>query len=401
MMMQRNLRLWLCMAGLLAALAIGPASAGTHGFRSVVPLHPGRHPFKGNLAYRNSWLSNDFYYNRSYVVLYSFEVIPGQDYTLGFSCPAWARNVAVSLFDKYPYASGARRYTLPMGPALHAGRKTSHYRWRMGIARDSVDTLLYVAVEVPSKEPVRDKLPHTIFLSDRPTNPMSSINQGITCLRGPDDFLLTHHPQPIAYVVQKEDQPAAGDEAAPLPIPGDLIQNSSFADGLNHWRPHRDYLEYWNVKTFVLEAEGLKFSSDTPCPREGIMQRIEKDVSDAQALYLRADIKVVRQALGGTGPEGRTAPVAIAICYQDTNGQKHCEKDIFWRGFYSLEPVEGQQGTNGRKVPENLWYRYIFDMMQLEPKPKYIHFIALESSGWAQRVAWVKNIHLIKKGTSQ
>lgn len=401
MMMKFKAHLWLCMAGLLTALAIGPAMAGKHGHRCVVPLHPGQQPFKGTLAYRNSWLGNDFYYDRSYVVLYSFEVIPGHHYTLGFSCPAAARNVAVSLFDKWPYASGAQRFTLPMGPALHSGRKTLHYRWGMGIARDSKDTLLYVAVEVPAREPAGDQLPYTIFLSNRSPRPMSNRQPGITYLRGPTDFMLVGDQQPIAYVVQEEEKTAAGVKAVPLPIPGDLIQNSSFSEGLNYWQPHRDYIENQAVTTFALEADGLKFSSDTTSPREGIMQRIEKDVSNAQTLYLRADIKVVRQALGGTGLDGRTAPLAIAVCYQDLNGKKHCEKNSFWRGFYALAPGEGQQRTNGQKVSTDLWYRYIFDMMQLDPKPKYIHFIALEGSGWAQREAWVKNIHLIKKGTAQ
>lgn len=399
-MMKRKAHRWLCLAGFLSVLAIASAMAGTYGYSRVVPLHPGQRPFNGTLAYRNRWLNNDFYYKRSYIALYSFEVIPGKDYTLGFSCPAGESNVAVSLFNKWPYAADARRFTLPMGPALHPGLKIAHFRWSMGIARDSVDTLLYVAVEVPLRDLVRDRFPHSIFLSNQPVRPMSSMGRGTTYLRGPADFLLVGNEQPIAYVVQKEEKTAAGVEAAPLPIPGDLIQNSAFADGLNHWQPHRDYLENRAVTTFVLEAEGLKLSSTGPFAREGLMQRIESDVSDAQALYLRADIKVVRQALGGTGSDGRTAPLAIAVCYRDINGKKHCQKDIFWRGFYILEPAEGQQRINGQKVPAALWYRYIFDMMQLTPKPKYIYFIALESAGWAQREAWVKNIHLIKKGTA-
>jgi hypothetical protein len=401
MMMKRPALLWFCTAGLLVVLVIGPALAGGQGYRRVVPLQPGQQPFKGTLAYRNSWLGNDTVYDGGYGVLYAFEVIPGHPYTLGFSCPAGAGNVAVSLFNKWPYAPDARRYTLPMGPALHSGRKTLQYRWQMGIARASRDTLLYVAVEVPSKEPVRDKFAHTIFLSDQPARPMSSMNRGVTYLRGPADLVLVGSQQPIAYVVQEEEKTAAGVMATPLPIPGDLIQNSAFSEGLNYWQPHRDGLQNQDVTGIVLETEGLKFSSDTPSPGEGIVQRIEKDVSDAQALYLRADIKVVRQALGGTGPDGRTAPLAIAICYQDINGKAHCQKEGFWRGFYTLEPGQEQQCANGQKVPADLWYRYIFDMMQLQPKPKYIYSIALESSGWARREAWVKNIHLIKKGTAQ
>lgn len=399
--MKFKARQWLYMTGLCMALAIGPATAGVHGYRRVIALQPGQQPFQGTLAYRNSWLSNDFYYDRSYAVLYSFEVIPGRDYTLGFSCPAWVRTVAVSLFDKWPYAPDARRRTLPMGPVVRSARKTVRYRWSLGISPVSVDTLLYVVVEVQATAPVKNAFPHTIFLSAQPARPLSTMKQGITYLRGPGEFLLVGNQQPIAYVVQKEEKKSvAENEAAPLPIPGDLIQNSAFSDGLNHWRPHRDYLENGDVSTFALQAEGLRFSTAEPSAREGVMQPIEKDVSDAKALLLRADVKVDRQALGGTGTDGHTAPLAIAVCYEDRAGKQHCGKDSFWRGFYSLEPAEGQQCANGQKVPPDLWYRYIFDMMQLEPKPKYIHFIALESSGWAQRVAWVKNIHLIKKGTA-
>ncbi len=402
MMIPRRIKVWLWLAaGLWVALSTGPAIGGMSDYRHVVPLRTGRQPFKGTLAYRNSWLGNDSQYDHGYGVLYSFEVIPGNDYTLGFSRPAFARNVTVSLFNKWPYASGARRFTLPMGPALHSGLKTSRFRWHLGIARESVDTLLYVAVEVPSQELIRDKFPHTIFLVAHQTHSMAGMTRGITYLQGPDDFLLVGSHQPIAYVVQEKEKTAAGIETTSLPIPGDLVQNSFFTNGLNHWQPHREYRENQAVTTFALQTQGVKLSSMKPSVGEGIMQLIEKDVSNAQALYLRADIKVVRQTLGGTGTDGRTAPLAIAICYQDSSGEKHCEKDNFWRGFFMLEPVEGQQSTNGQKVPANLWFRYIFDMMQLEPKPKYIYSIAMEGSGWAQREAWVNNIHLIKKGTAQ
>ena len=397
--LKTKVRRWLMMIGLCMTLVIGPASAGAHGYRRVIALQPGQQPFQGTLAYRNSWLGNDFYDDRSKAVLYSFEVIPGKTYTLGFSCPAWARQVAVSLFDKWPYASDARRHTLPMGPVVRSARKKIRYRWSLGIAPASVETLLYVAVEVQSTASGKDAFPHTIFLSSQPTRPLSTMQQGITYLRGPGDFLLVGDRQPIAYVVQKEESGAAGREGKPLPIPGDLIQNSCFADGLNHWRPQRNYFENWEVNSFALQADGVKFSSSTSSAREGIMQSIEKDVSDAQALYLRADIKVDRQTLGGTGQDGHTAPLAIAICYEDRKGNPHCQNESYWRGFYSLEPGEGEHRRNGQKVPQGLWYRYIFDMMQLAAKPKYIHFIALEGSGWAQREAWVKNIHLIKKGT--
>jgi hypothetical protein len=402
MTMPRNIKVWLCLAaGLWVALSIVPAIGGMPDYRHVVPLRPGRQPFKGTLAYRNSWLGSDSQNDSGYGVLYSFEVIPGNDYTLGFSRPALARNVTVSLFSKWPYASGARRYTLPMGPALHSGLKISRFRWHLGIARESVDTLLYVAVEAPSQELIRRKFPHSIFLDAHQSRSTTGMQRGITYLQGPADFLLVGSQQPIAYVVQEEEKAAAGIETTPLPIPGDLVQNSFFTNGLNHWQPHREYRENQAVTTFALQTQGVRLGSLEPSAVEGIMQRIEKDVGDARALYLRADIKVVRQTLGGTGTDGRTAPLAIAICYQDRNGEKHCGKDNFWRGFYMLEPAQGQQSANGQKVPENLWYRYIFDMMQLDPKPGYIYSIALEGSGWARREAWVKNIHLIKKGTVQ
>ncbi|HPR53476.1 MAG TPA: hypothetical protein PLU81_16915, partial [Deltaproteobacteria bacterium] len=182
--------------------------------------------------------------------------------------------------------------------------------------------------------------------------------------------------------------------------PGDLVHNGWFTQGLNYWKTHRNYEVNQDVTSFSLDKDGLRIFSTVSHEREGLIQQIDADVSDADTLILRADVRVDTQALGGTGPDGRQAPIAIAIGYEADIGEESTEQNIFWQGFYCLEPQEPNLSTNGQKVPQGLWYRYITNLMQMEPKPKRIRFISLEGSGWPQRDGWITDVHLIVKKTT-
>jgi len=385
---------------LLALLCFTPAQAqsifnlGSYGESHVIEIPLGvPYSTQSLLPFSN----RGFHFANSYSLLYLVNLLPGE-YTLGLTYPAMNRRVAVSLFDRWPYDSWSSRIDLPMGPTVRTNYKKIEYRWHMAISPLSTSTTLYIIVEVPPSNMGFAPFPHTVFIMGPPSGPLSTMARGVTFLEGPTNLVLSGEREAVAYIVER---PSLAIDQQPLPvfpIPGDLVQNGWFKDGLNHWSPHRNYAVSSDVNSFSLQEQGLRIASAKGQNREGILQRIDADVSGAQSLILRADVKVTRQTLGGTGPDGRQAPVAIAVCYEDINGKEHCRDTLFWRGFFALAPEGPNQSVNGQKVPEGVWYRYIYDLMQLDPKPKSIKFISLEGSGWPEREGWVREVHLIKGG---
>ena len=375
-------------------------NAPRHPQRQVIELRLNAQPFPGTIPYRNSWLGNDSLINGRYEALYLIELIPGRSYTLGMACrPPYFQDLAVTLYDRWPSSPGVRRYTLPMGPLVRTKADRLEYRWGIGISPKRTSTLLYLAVEGRPANAEPTFLPHIVFLSSEPPQPASRVGKGITYLQGPQDLVLAGERDQVSYIVTRpEGESAPETTAAVLPLPGDLIQNGWFRDGLNHWNPHRDYVIDQDVSSFSLLTDGLRIYSTTSHAREGVIQYLDADVSDAETLILRADVKVDHQALGGTGPEGRDAPLAITVGYEDARGESHARGGrFFWQGFYMLDPTEPNLDTNGQKVPQGLWYRYIMNLMQLDPKPIKINYISLEGSGWPTREGWIKDVHLIKK----
>ena len=389
-------------AGLMAAT---PVHASTPwGSRwHVVELMLDARPYPGAIPYRNSWLNKSHHISGGYAVLYSIELIPGGLYTLGLSCPSYASDMAVVLFDRWPGSPGSRMINLPMGPLVRTNTKSLEYRWNLGISPHSTSTLLYVSVEGRPSKPKHRELPHTVFIRSTPTKPASRVGRGITYLQGPQNLILTGERQQVAYLVRKpevERMAEAEPSSMVMAIPGDLVQNGWFTQGLNYWKPHRNYEVSQDVKTFSLDKDGLSIFSSTSHEREGIIQQLDVDVSEADTLILRADVRVDTQTLGGTGPQGRQAPIAIAIGYETGTGESAAKERIFWQGFYCLEPKEPNLSKNGQKVPQGLWYRYILNLMQIEPRPERIRFMALEGSGWPVRDGCITDVHLTMKKTA-
>ncbi|GEM_PF-2756081 len=186
------------------------------------------------------------------------------------------------------------------------------------------------------------------------------------------------------------------------PAANSVLPPESFSAGLGSW-----YEEVWFKKA---SSGGEVTTSDKGATffgkgnsRSGIMLDINKDVSNYKSLVLKASIIVENQELSGTGWQGREAPVAVAVSYQDVDGVEHNQLGIhdsepnqmFWRGFYYLDPNDGQAVTErGIKVTRNQPYNYSFDLTKLDPKPKTIHFIAIEGAGWGGRRASVSEISI-------
>lgn len=355
-------------------------------FVNGAPYAPGQGPLAPSTRYLDGYYS-----------MYLVEVLPGQ-YTLGLSCSVGLQPVRVYLSDRWPYAPDSRRIALPMGPTVRTHPKILEYRWQLGISPGSTSTVLYVLVERASGKACAA---HSIYVAAPPILPGTTLEPGVSYLQGPSDLTLVGDQTYASYVLGRPQPPAGSSPRLPrLPLPGDLIKNGAFTEGLNHWQSHNNYETAREATSVSLRQEGLRIWSDQKPDREGVLQLINADVSEARALILRADVRVSRQAQGGTGPQGREAPIAIAVCYQDVKDDEYCHQANAWKGFYGLEPKEPGETRNGQKVPQGLWYRYQADLMQLDPKPKFIKYVSLEGSGWPEREGWVRDVHLIKRGKS-
>lgn len=373
--------------------------------QTVFDVGPSRHrhvyelPVGGGYPYhhQSAVSGKGFHYANSWSMIYLVNVLPGS-YSLALTCPADINmKPAVSIFDRWPYDSNARPYTLPMGPTVMPAGKKAEYRWGLGISPASTSTFLYIIVEVPAGTGRQGFFPCEVFITGQ-TSPMYTMKRGITFLSGPENLVLTSGQGSISYAVDTPGQTFNPDALPPMPIPGDLVQNGAFRDGLNHWTPHRDRVPADNIKSFSLKDRVLRIESVESRNREGLMQKINEDVSDVKSLILRADVLVAEQTQGGLGPEGKDAPIAIAVGYRDASGREEKKDLVFWKGFYCLEPEDTAKSGEGQKIPKGEWYRYIFDLMQLDPKPASILFISIEGSGWPGRQGSAREVHLIKSG---
>lgn len=364
--------------------------------RRVVEIHLNDAPHTGEVIVSIEQVQAAYFRNKV-CAFYAIEVLPGLEYSIGLGYPSSNRDVRISMFDRLPYLPGAKRVSLPAGPVVRTNSQKVEYRWRTGISKKSTSSLLFIAVEMKATDRLISPLPHTVSVMTPPESPIDMVGSGITFLEGPREFILRAGPYAdVSYVVEKT-RPATASFLLTLPIIGDLLKNGWFRDGLNGWQTHRNYEVTGDVDSVSLSDEGLRMVSSSTSGKEGVMQRIDADVSDAESLMLRADVKVEKQAIGGTGPDGNTAPMAIALCYEDAEGREHCKDDMLWTGFYSIPPVEPNKSVNGQKVPKGLWYRYITDIMQLEPRPRFIKYISLEGAGTPEREAWIRDVHLVKR----
>jgi hypothetical protein len=350
--------------------------------------------------YQPVFAGNGFHYANSCTWIYLVNTLPGS-YNLNFSYPAGNINLnpVVSLFDRWPYDQMARRYELPMGPKGVKNRNQIEYRWDMGISRASTSSQLYIAVEMSSGMNCSTPFPHDINITAPALSPMYTLEKGVTFLQGPADLILTGGVDvSLSYAIDKTEQGFDAGILPAMPVKGDLIKNGSFKDGLSHWTPHRDRMPEDNVKTFSLSEGILKIKAADENVREGLMQEIGTDVKGAASVVLMADVMVKKQTQAGLGPDGKDAPIAIAVGYKDSAGGDNSKTLIFYKGFYSLKPEEKDKNSDGQLVIRDQWYRNIFDLMQLDPKPVSIQYISIEGSGWPAREGWIRDIHLIKSG---
>ena len=195
--------------------------------------------------------------------------------------------------------------------------------------------------------------------------------------------------------------PPAQPPGTPSKVKGELIRNGGL-QGSGSWSVVEWYKPSNGKGEVSFDSDGVRFWSKSGNNRIGVLQNVNQDVSGCSQLILSATVKADQQRLTGTGYNGREAPVAVFAKYTDTSGAVHEllsenpnePRNMFWNGFYFLDPVAPSIGAHGTKVAKGNWVHYSVDLMARHPKPKYIHFVGAEGAGWPVRDGKVRNISL-------
>ncbi|MGI5836274.1 MAG: hypothetical protein ACOX87_07250 [Chloroflexota bacterium] len=190
----------------------------------------------------------------------------------------------------------------------------------------------------------------------------------------------------------------------PLPEGDQLIANGDFAQGFTHWQPldinepGRDPEPGQRMlvpevidgrESLTLQVE--RVSRKATHNETGLIQYIDKDVSDYSVLRMDADVRVDEQSLSGGGYMGYEYPMMLRIRYRDAHGRQ-----IDWsHGFFHKNP-ENRPTPNGQWLPQGQWYHYDGDLMEVEPKP--VHIISIEVLGAGHSfLSSIANISLVGK----
>ncbi|MFH1562547.1 MAG: carboxypeptidase-like regulatory domain-containing protein [Nitrospirota bacterium] len=187
---------------------------------------------------------------------------------------------------------------------------------------------------------------------------------------------------------------------APKEKVANLLTNGNFSTGLKGWKLVKvgagKEMSAWAIKSDFTYSHALEIKrtgSNRITGEMGVVQRLNKDVSNYAQLILQADVKVIDSSLGSDGKKGGLYPLAIQIDYTDANDKPHS-----WRhGFLYTEKIN--YPAIGEKVPQDKWQSYTSpNLMELIPKPKMIKEIKLSGNGWGfhSRMA---NVQLISQET--
>lgn len=179
----------------------------------------------------------------------------------------------------------------------------------------------------------------------------------------------------------------------------ELVKNPSLEKMAAGWLPCVDFKPTEYQADLVPIATGIQLKSSFGDKRVGLMQNVEADVSRFSSLLLTAEVKVDAQRLGGTGYNGREAPLALFVTYTDELGIRHdqlplavedTKQRMVWQGLYIMQPQPPASAAYGLYVQPGEWQTICLELMKLEPRPKTIHSVGVESAGRSPRDASVR-----------
>jgi len=355
--------------------------------------------YEGLAVYRVAAVLERAGFGRGYYAVYAADAWPGADYSFGLRYAGDLNvQVQVALFDRWPFDPRARRYDLPLGPVLRRQDGWIDYRWRFSVAPDSPGDQLFILVEARTlgRHWPGGGFRHRVSLVAPALDPKNLPGQGVTYLQGPRDLVLAQPGEPLYGFEWMDprpvgDDPPLGRDGCGQP-PGDLIRNGDFCSGVQHWETTGPD----SGAGIAVGAHGLRLFGRKEGVRSGLNQRLYVDVSGAETLLLRADLRIAREEKTAAGCRP-VAPVVVSVCYEDEKRQAHCGPTSLWRAWTIFE--QENDGCDARKtVARNRWFRYVEDLMQLRPRPRIIRSITVEGAGTGERDATVREIHLIDRG---
>lgn len=186
---------------------------------------------------------------------------------------------------------------------------------------------------------------------------------------------------------------------APLSAALDLIVNGDFKDPPDRgWNAlpapstgippgHADVTLLGDRETIHI----YRSNSGQTSAISGIIQQINRDVSDLHTMKLSADIRLHYQSLSGGGYMSSEYPLILRLKYRDQYGSE----GEWVHGFY-YQNITNNPTVNGELVPQDVWVPFesgnLFEIA--DPRPFVITSLQIYASGWDYD-AYVSSIRLI------
>ena len=188
---------------------------------------------------------------------------------------------------------------------------------------------------------------------------------------------------------------------APMSAAQDLIVNGDFMDPRS--RGWNDQIEIPNtpgapvggLSNPLLDNRATlriqRTGSNQTSAIAGILQPINREVSDYRSLRLQADLRVQYHNLSGGGILSSEYPLILRLKYRDVYGS-----EAEWvHGFYA-QNVTNNPTNNGELVAPGVWIPYESGNLleTLDPRPFFITSLQIYASGWDYD-SYVTGIRLI------
>jgi hypothetical protein len=176
---------------------------------------------------------------------------------------------------------------------------------------------------------------------------------------------------------------------APVPAAQDIIVNGDFRDPLA-----RGWMIVRESGTSPTQATGtaaqttlgdraviqiLRNNSNQTSAIAGVIQPVNREVSDYHSLKISADIRIHLQSLSGGGILSSEYPILLRIKYRDVYGS-----EAEWvHGFY-IQNLTNNPTTNSEMVSADVWIPFESGNLleTADPRPFYITSLQIYASGW-------------------
>ncbi len=172
---------------------------------------------------------------------------------------------------------------------------------------------------------------------------------------------------------------------AALPAAQEIIVNGDFSDPLARgWDVVHDTTNPLGVIDLVNLTDRraihiTRTGSNQTSAITGIIQTINREVSDYRTVQFSADVRVHTQSLSGGGILSSEYPLIVRMRYHDVYGS-----EAEWvHGFY-IQNLTNNPTVNGEQIATDVWVPFESGNLleTLDPKPFSITSIQIYASGW-------------------